>query len=44
MLRSSEEWALKRHLSMGKHTARAMEDALEDQEGGPGEVSEEDAL
>jgi hypothetical protein len=30
--------------SVGKHTARAMEDALENQEDAPGEVSEEDAL
>jgi len=29
---------------MGKHTAKAMEDALEDQEDAPGEVGEEDAL
>jgi integrase len=30
--------------SMGKHTARAMEDALEAQEVAPGEVGEKDAL
>jgi integrase len=30
--------------SMGKYTARAMEDALEDQEDAPGEVGEKDAL